>query len=142
MIFLKVFTISWEECLHSLKALVPAAVSLDLYAIDQAMRECCKFQWKSLGDWEELNDIEIFREAFGRDITGTSERGILIPDLCFWKKHLPFLVNGDFLEEFIRAFSVQYGEAFFSGDTVLLFPAMKTICLFDHNGMYITYKVQ
>src|SRR5580698_633828 len=112
--FLSVSAVSWEECVRSLRTLFPTAESLDLNAIHTAMEmEGCKPQWKGIADWHDRDDLEIFHETFGRNIIDRRDSGILIPNLCFWKKHLPFLVNGDLLEQFVGAFLVQYREAFF-----------------------------
>jgi hypothetical protein len=141
--YLKNFTVSWAECLVSLRGILPSAESLAVNAISEAMeREGYKPAWKSMSDWEDLDDVTIFHDAFGRDIIVRLEKGILIPDLCFWKKSLPFLVQGDFLEQFISEFLVQYRERFFNGDTVLLFPCVKTVCMFHHEGVYMKCKVR
>jgi hypothetical protein len=138
-----VTTVPWEECLCSLRTLFPTAQSIDLNAIHMAMEtEGHKPKWRKMSCWEDLNDMEIFHGAFGRGIINGRDNGILIPNLCFWKEHLPFLVNGDLLEQFIGAFLIQYQEAFFNGDTVLLFPAVKTICLFHHEGACLKYRCE
>jgi hypothetical protein len=140
---LKISKMSWEEALRSLQNFLPGVKSLGLDEISRAMeQQNCRPQWNSLADWAELDDAALFRKAFGQNLIRESDGGILIPDLCFWDKHLPFLVKGDFLEKFVETFLVQFGEAFFNGDTVIVFPSIKTLCLFHHNGIYLKYKFE
>src|ERR1700722_11954776 len=114
---LNVSTVPWEECLQSLQVLVPGAESLALSEIWRAMeQQGHKPKLIDIPDWEKLDDIEIFRKIFGPSATFGSDGGILIPDLCFWDKHLPFRVNRDCMEKFMESFLVQYRERFFNGD--------------------------
>jgi hypothetical protein len=136
-------TISWDECLRSIQIIIPNARSLDLNEISRAMEwQGYKFHRNRLADWEELDDMVIFQKSFGQDIIRGSTEIILIPWLCFWGKHLPFLVNGDSLEEFVKGFFEKYGECFFNGDTVVFFVSTKILCLFNHDGMYVRVEGQ
>jgi hypothetical protein len=138
----EISTISWDECLRSLQTILPEVRSLGLDEINRAMeQQGYKFQWNKLADWEHLDDIAIFQKSFGQNVIQGSAEGILIPWLCFWGKHLPFFVDGNRLEEFVKSFSEKYGECFFNGDTIIFFQSIKTIFLFSHDGMYVRVEV-
>jgi hypothetical protein len=93
-------------------------------------------KWTQASGWELLPDAEILRLVRGSDIIGGLGDAILLPALCFYGRHLPFEVPCRDLEDFVKGFEENYGEAFFNGDTYILTPTMGTLYLFQHDGFY------
>src|SRR5262245_20159848 len=123
-------SISWDDSLKRLQEVLPGATSLSQYEIARAAREIGRdIPLTPIPDWEELEDLEIFRLLMGSEMIQGGRRGILVPDMCSWGKHLPFLVRPDRIKAFVSDFIGNYGEAFFNGDTVILLPSESAIYL-------------
>lgn len=134
-------SISWEDSLRSLQELLPTARSLSLEEIHLgAERAGLSPRWRKIGDWESLEDVEILELMGGTE--STKGFGILLPPLCFYRRHMPFLVPVQQTLAFVRGFFTETGEAFFNGDTVLLFPSEQKVCLFHHDGMWATIELK
>ena len=128
---------SWEECLHALQLIIPSARSLGLDDIDRmAQMNGEEMRWVSLPNWEDLEDPEILGAMLGSEVIRGSDCGILVPAMCYYGLHSPFLVPYDHIKGFVAQFFVQHGESFFNGDTVILLPSYGTIYLFSHDGLY------
>jgi hypothetical protein len=122
--------------MQTLRAILPSADGLGMDQIDSAAaRAGCKLEWTRLPRWEDLGDSQILRTVFGSDVIRGRDGGILIPALCFWGKHLPFVVRQDCIIPFVEQFLVQHHEAFFNGDTVILLPSNRAVYLFHHEGL-------
>jgi len=73
--------------------------------------------------------------ACGARFIQEAGNAILVPDMCSWRKHLPFLLPHECVMTFVDEFLGRYGEAFFNGDTIMLFPSCGALCLFHHEGL-------
>jgi hypothetical protein len=128
-------TASWDECLRSLRVILPTARTLGLDEIHlAAQRAGFSIEWTELTNWENLEDVQILDTVFGSDIVRGNDRGILLPALCFYGQYLPFSVPYQYIKDFVTRFFVQYGESFFNGDTIILLPTRQTFTSFSTTG--------
>ena len=126
--------IGWHSALQALQKLVPKADGLGLDGIYAAVQEgSCALEELQLPGWEDMDDSEIF-DWLVVDLKPSGETSILIPFFCCCGHHLPFEVQESDVRAFVLGFFANFGESFFNGDTILLYPAQKAFFYFDHNG--------
>lgn len=131
---------TWDECTQSLRGIIPSAKCLGVDEIDDAaQREGLDIKSRPLPNWADMGDKEILHALMGNGDGELLGHGILLPAICFYGKEMPFLVDQGKIHDFVAGFLRQFGEAFFNGDTIIIFPACKRIYVFHHEGLCLEY---
>lgn len=130
-------TISWDESLIALNSILPGTKTFALNQIcDIAQQKGLGIQWSPIPDWENLDDTKTLDVILGSDSVRGADNAIMLPAICFYGDCLPFRISHDGLKNFVGGFLSHYGQCFFNGDTLILFPSRRIIYLFHHEGMY------
>ena len=108
-------SISWDEALIGLRSILPGidkeTFSLDVIS-EVAQKSDINVSWQPVANWEELNDAAIFRHVVSADVLKGTHNGILLPAMCFYGYHLPFVVRHDDIVDFVGCFALNSAKRF------------------------------
>ncbi|MDV3349819.1 hypothetical protein QGP82_14025 [Leptothoe sp. LEGE 181152] len=133
MIDFKSVVISWKSFKSSFKFCFGFEYLTLEETLNQLSSRGNSISWKQLKNWEELEDIDIFKELPEHEkISGD----IYVVTEASYKKELgPFKVHAADLECFITEHLNAYSECFFNGDVLITSTKDSCMWIFHHGGV-------
>ena len=85
------------------------------------------------GEENELEDMEALN--YLKNLHEFSGELYIVTDVSYNKKLGPFLVDANYIDEFVSKFYCKYGETFYSTDIIIVNFSQKLIWVLFHEGI-------